>query len=215
MVAKSLGTEHARQYSVVGQNASATGDVEHVGILSDDDHLNPGKEVYVFDMAPPLRFGPPMGKMIAHAVGYLDPLEPDERNKIKLWLSELQTLGAKPGYHVLPATRSTPDPGTGRPQYRSFSCAGFVATCYKEGVGVSLIVDEPLLPEVERTLTEQIWERAHLHLPRERRNPLLQRLGLLGPGPWRVLLPAYLLHALNRARSELPYGPCPTDWKFP
>jgi hypothetical protein len=214
MVAISLGATRALQYSVIGQDASGVGDVRHVGILFDHEDLEREQHVYVFEMTPPLCVGTPIGKMVAHAVGYLD-LTPDERRGILLWLTDLQTRSVKCAYHVLPATQGTVDPGTRRAQYTSFSCAGFVASCYRDGARVSLVVEEAKLPEVERDLTAQIWERPFLHYPKERRDALMARLGLRGSGPWRVLLPGYLLHALNRARPALPYAPDRDSWHFP
>jgi hypothetical protein len=39
--------------------------------------------------------------------------------------------------------------------------------------------------------------------------------GLKGPGPWRLLLPGYLLHAVHRAGEHgLPYQPGPADCEF-
>ena len=219
MAAISLGETSALQYSVIGQDASGIGDMKHVGMLSGDcRELLRDQEVFVFEMGPPLNLDDSARKMIAHAVGFLDvPTDgfTDVQKRIALWLAEIRTRGVRCDYRVLPATQSTIDSETRRAQYQSFSCAGFVATCYRDGAGVSLVVDEAGLPEVERALTEQIWGRQYMHCAKATRDKLMDRFGLSGPGPWQVLLPGYLLHALNQARSALPYTPGQPDWKFP
>jgi len=214
MTAISLGATRALQYSVVGQDASDNGDVKHVGILSNDEDLQRHQQVLVFEMVPPKhRVGTPNGRMLAHAVGYLN-LAPEERRKFMHWLDDLKTRSVVCTYHVLPSRRDTID-SSGRGQYTEYSCAGFVATGYREGAGVSLVVEEGALPAVDRALTEQIWERPFMNYPKEQRDAKMKQYGLSGEGPWQVLLPGYLLHALNQARSALPYTPGQSDWKFP
>jgi hypothetical protein len=220
MAAISLGETCALQFSVVAQDASGIGDIALVGILFEDrPTLKRDQEVAVFDVDPPLRLGASLGKLVAHAVGYLDahagvapPTE--EQKRIALWLAELQTRGVKCGYRVMPASRDTFDPHTRRAQYQSFSCAGLVASCYRDGARVPLLVEDARLPDVARALTARIWERPFAHLEPEARDTLMKRYGLEGEGPWKVLLPGYLLHALNQPRSALPYAPKPGDWQF-
>jgi hypothetical protein len=205
-----LGETTAGKYSVIGEEASNCGDVRHVGLLAHDDDLRRGKRVRVFDMG---RHVDMNATMCAHAVGYLEGrLTEDERDGIDAWLSQLRTYNVLCDYWVKPASRADePDPG-GRIQHRWFSCAGLVASVYEEGALVKLVVEEDVFPESSLKRIAEIWGRG---FPADAFRRLMKRYGLDGEGPWRVLLPGYLLHALDKLRPELPYTPHEDDWQFP
>jgi hypothetical protein len=206
-----LGKTAAAKYSVIGEEASNCGDVWHVGLLADDDALQRDKRVRVFDMGRHLDVN---ATMCAHAVGYLDGLlTEEEREGIHAWLSQHSTESVRCHYWVKPASRAAePDPVEGRIQHRWFSCAGFVASVYEEGALVKLVAEEARFPESNFERIAGIWGR---EVQADRFRRLMKNHGLNGPGPWQVLLPGYLLHALNQRREHLPYTPDPGDWQFP
>src|SRR5262249_40642702 len=110
------------------------------------------------------------------------------------------------------------DKENGKKILRRCSCASFVAHGYKEGAGIDLVVGEELLPPVRLTTIQQVWARqfaAVLSKAKEERHRdsmagrALRALGLSGKGPWPVLLPGYLFHALNQPDhgEQAPYQP--------
>lgn len=146
------------------------------------------------------------GNMKAHAVGWIDELSTEEYGRIEDWLNELKTTTIKIEYIGFPAAEIETDKVTRRPIGRKFSCAGFVHSCFKEALGIELVAEEDL-PEVGLDLLKRVW------------GPIVEtRRGqrhLRGPGPWRVLLPSYLFHALARERSGMPHRPLQAIPCFP
>jgi len=80
---------------------------------------------------------------------------------------------------------------------------------YLSGANVSLI--HTTLPELGFDVLKRIW-RPELRDENARR--LLERCGLVGAGPWRVLVPGYVFHALRAGRTALPYSPRVEDVDF-
>ncbi len=149
--------------------------------------------------------GPPMnlpGVMRADVLGWIDDLSAEEVEGIDDWIAQMKTLVEGGGfrsftsYVVMPAVEV--DRLAARCVYRRFSCVGFVAEAYAEGAGVRL-VDETSLPEIDRPALEDVWGRQTARG--------MEFAGLAGTGPWRVLLPGYLLRAVTLSRSALPYRP--------
>jgi hypothetical protein len=144
--------------------------------------------------------------MAATAAGWIEDLSPDEEAGMELWLQDIQTrITASPNanrvrrvYTVRPAAQ-VDRAENGTCIGRRFSCAGFVERCYAEGAGISLIASEATLPEVDLQALVDIWPMAQ--------SPARGRFGLTGDGPWRVLLPAYLLHALGREQPRSAFVP--------
>lgn len=59
------------------------------------------------------------------------------------------------------------------------------------------MIDKEELPEVSRETLEAAYSEVF-------RSPdLLNRFGLQGDGPWRVVLAGYVLHALDRSSDEI------------
>lgn len=205
MTAVRLGSAQAPRHAVVG---SCNGDaVYHVGLLSEDALLTAPHESTVHHMGPPLELP---GTIATHVAGWLDDLSDDERIALDDWIAEMRRLvatGFLQGYGAYIAMPSVEyDLATGRTVTRRLSCAGFVAEGYRAGIGVQLVVVDALLPPIDRALLERVWSPRHVRIG--------SRYGLTGAGPWPVLLPGYLLHALRLPRASLPYSPTAADAEF-
>ncbi|NUQ72895.1 MAG: hypothetical protein HUU21_04995 [Polyangiaceae bacterium] len=194
------------QHAVVGECTKQNA-VSHVGILVRRQPIKDGESVAVYHMANPRDRLQLPGAMNAHAAAWLVDLIEHEHGRIENWLEEFETSAIEIEYSAFPANDVIVDKATGRPIGRKFSCAGFVQACYQEALGVRLIVPKDELPEVERGVLQLVWPA-----------PLVTRgrqYGLVGPGPWKVLLPSYLFHALSKKRAELPHKPLHPDPYFP
>lgn len=144
--------------------------------------------------------------MTADVVAWLDDLNEEEAWGISVWLNKIKTQRDLQ-YNIIPAIEVIDSIARGT-IHRSFSCAGFVACAYAEGAGVRLVVDEAELPAASVELLERIWG------PIVRRRARV-RYGLDGDGPWRVLLPGYVLAALAGGRAALPWRPSLGDADVP
>jgi hypothetical protein len=176
-------------------------------------------KIDVYDVAPPTRVGQPSatggmttGTLTAHAAAWIEMTQAELAN-MEVWLSDVRDrLAARPArsrwddYSVIPAAREIRDASTGRVVHVRYSCAGFVERCYAQGAAIDLMVDEDELPAVDLATLARIWP-AVLHHRR-------RRFGLEGEGPWKVLLPGYLLHSLARLNARVPYRPQPGDAAF-
>jgi hypothetical protein len=194
------------QYAVVGMCTEAHA-VSHVGILAAADALTHGQTVSVFHMA---NFRDRLqlpGTMTAHAVGWTHDITADELTRVEDWLQRFKTSSIGVEYWACPAEIVQKDEATGRPIGRKFSCAGFVRCCFAEALRIPLVVRDEDLPEVDVAVLKQAWPFVV--------DPRAQRYLGGGPGPWRVLLPSYLFHALAGAREALPHRPTRADPCFP
>jgi len=193
------------RHAVVG-SCSSQDTVSHVGILEHAQPIASGDKVPVFHMANPLTKLELPGKMDAHALGWLIDLGEDAYKSIKEWVEELRSGGLQIKYLAFPSYEIHKDPATGRVIRREFSCAGFVQACYEEALQIWLLVPTDELPDVARDTLELVWERALVARGRH--------YGLAGPGPWKVLLPSYLFHALSKDHADLPHKPLDPDPYF-
>ena len=96
--------------------------------------------------------------------------------------------------------------------YRRFSCVGFVIEAYRAAGIDLLITDENDLPLISYQELRRVY-------------PLLGRLatnrrkqfGIVGDGPFRIVLPGYLFHSLTRTYGVIrrkPYKPRSGDEQF-
>lgn len=203
------------RYSVVGR-CSAKHAVSHVGILADARDLKlvqMGRQLAVaaFHMANPSDKLEMPGTMQVNAVGWLHDMTPDEQASIEDWLNELKTIANTIEYWACPSRVLRKDPSTGRDIAVKFSCAGFVQHCFAEAVLVELVVCDEELPEVDVDVLKEAWPFV---VRQQHRGQAEQLLGG-GHGPWKVLLPGYLFHALKLERAALPYRPAAADPCFP
>jgi hypothetical protein len=93
-----------------------------------------------------------------------------------------------------------------------YNCAGFVVEAYRSA-GLNFIeTDEAILPNV----TKEAILAAYPDAIRFRRR--WDALGISNAGPWPVLMPGYVLHALARSTEDIrrqPYIPQSGDEMFP
>jgi hypothetical protein len=200
----SLGKVDSPRFAVIGALKQRA--VSHVGILATPGMVENGQVVFVFHMANPITRLQLPGTMDAHAVGWIEDLSAEEQCNIQDWLDELKTSSSQIRYYAYPAAEIDRDKVTGRPIGRNFSCTGFVHSCFEEALRLTLVVSEAHLPEVGIDVLRQVW------------GELVERRGLRylrGPGPWRVLLPSYLFHALTKTRAGMPHQPQHADPFFP
>ena len=193
------GMAQAPQHAVIGTQGGAA--LTHVALLANATTLACGAGVSAHHMTGPRELLQLPGAAVrSDVVAWFDgadALTSDEREGISDWIAEVRTqVGGGMSYVVLPSV--TRDLTTCRKIYCSFSCAGFVAAAYADGAGVAL-VNEKSLPGVGLPLIEQVWG---VFPPVTR-----ARAGLQGDGPWPVLLPGYLVHAMQKSRSALPHAP--------
>ena len=193
-------------HAVVGkctpQNA-----VSHVGILEGARFVSAGDKVPVFHMANAIALLELPGTMDAHALGWLVDMADEEHKSVSGWLQRIKTSSVKIDYLAFPAFETLRDKANGRTIGRKFSCAGFVQCCFEEALQVSLVVSLEHLPNVDRNLLEEVWDARIVARG--------VRYGLRGAGPWKVLLPSYIFHALNKTRTELPHNPSAAEPNFP
>ena len=197
--------ETIRPFDVVGTRSERH--LSHVAIVRERAarRVSRGGAVSVIHMTGPLRGLRDEDPQPAHVVGSMRLSKP-ERRRLEQWASRWRTSGAVVSYCVAPAhsTRSE----SGIVVKVSFSCAGFVQAGFTYAAAITL-VDEAALPDASRELLEQIWDPTIIRLA--------QRRGYLtGEGPWPVLLPAHILHALDRDDPrDSAYQPGPDDWDYP
>lgn len=201
------GQPLGRRFTIVGMHAKPGRAVCHVGLLPRDQSLRIGEEIGVYEMRPPVQVDPgpqQSNRMQADVLAWLDDLTAAEVEGMEAWVERIRvhlrerTVGYR--YQALPAYEEQLNEHGDRLLRRKFSCAGFVAQCYAAGADI-VLVDEAALPAVEGRLLEQVWARREVW----------ELVGLKGDGPWRVLLPGYLLHAARGGRSGLPYRPQASD----
>lgn len=197
------GTFPMPRFAVVGTRGGDA--IRHVALLADAREVTCGALVHAHDQAGGGGVRLPGDDVAADVCGWLDggdAVTPWEAQGIDFWIADVRTqvesgaLRNWRSYVVRPAVER--DRVSGRVVYKRFSCAGFVAEAYLEGAGIQL-VDEAHLPPVELPFTEAVWG---VYPPR-----LRGIAGLVGDGPWPVLLPAYLLHAMRLPRVSLPFQP--------
>ena len=204
------------RYDVVGEQSEREAlFVKHVALLNEDNRFTQmGDEVRVVHMGPPLE----QEKAIkVHMAGHV-PFTNDDIKEVSCWIDEItdeyndRGVDPRKQYVIHPAYKDECDPNTGVRRYRRFSCAGFILAGHLE-VDIELLqIDDESLPNVEWATIISAYPDA------ERRRQQLHKYGLEGDGPWKVVLPGYVLHALNRAEDQIrqkPYLANEGDEVFP
>ncbi len=184
-------------HDVIAQDGDSPHFIRHVGLAS-----KPGThkrdEVEVAHMGPPLLS---IASMTADAVGNAR-LTDGEIRKIKDYIdrhdSEHQAVtrvsraNISQMYcivpHVIPFREED-----GRYVRMRFSCAGFVFEAYRRAR--IRLLEESQLPLITLDQIKQAYPDSAkiLDVPKFR-----EAMGLMGSGPWPVMLCGYLLHSLNR-----------------
>lgn len=209
------GELRLEKHSIVGSHSRAggvdVGHVGHVGLLSIQFCVAPRKETPVNDMRPPLSLEAG-NSMASDVAAWLADLSVEEVRGIDRWLHLLRTqVRTNPpkyplqDYTIFPYYQKR-DPVTGR-SVDKYSCVGFVIRAYEQ-VRIILIKDDNL-PAINREVLESVYGETMIKIA-------LRKKLLEGDGPWRILLPGYVMHALAQpnARSAS-YSPQVGDWSFP
>jgi hypothetical protein len=198
------------RYSVVGMYGNG-GAVRHAAVLRRESVLTYGQEAVVAHMAPPLGLD---DLIPAHVLGRIDVLTRDEQDSLEAWLADLQTKKRIPhDYQIHPPYEAIYDPVTLILKRRRMSCVGFILLCYMEALGLDLLDrTDGEFPRIDIATLQSCFP--DLSLTRR----LLGRYGVTGNGPWPVVMPGYLMHALARFKSALrptAYLPQTSDVEFP
>ena len=84
--------------------------------------------------------------------------------------------------------------------YCRYSCAGFVLEAYRR-IHVT-ILEEDVIPAQSLDFLDEYYPGLAECSIKER-----EALGLIGTGPWRVVLPGYVLNAFNRSEKKIRQEP--------
>jgi len=188
--------------------------IDHVGLLATivPIGLTRKQNAEVYDMGD----HPALATIRADRMACISNLDAETLKEMRLWALKVIRSGSEIKYVVLPAWNvAQTDASSGAPTYASFSCAGFVERCYRDAGSIQLVVDEGSLPWIRLDTLVQIWPSRARVLGIERCRKLI---GLHGNGPWRILMPAYLFHAVyhidKNGHTAGPYQPVDGDWRF-
>ena len=198
------GPQALSRHDVVGMHADGQSRfVRHVGLHDADSRsVEVDDDVSAVHMRPPLK----RGEVIkAHVAGHV-PLTNDEIKEISAWIEEIADeyhaygASARHQFIIHPPWKDEVDPNTRVRRYRRYSCAGFVLDSHRR-VDIELLrIDEDALPEVDQQVIASVYSRAG-------RPGVLCQFGLGGNGPWNIVLPGYVLHALDRPTAQIRQGP--------
>ncbi len=217
MPVNTFGSHTAHACSIIGSyaqgDAAPKEAVDHLGLLVGEMSVDLGenKQVVVHDM----RFTLGKTTMPCGLLGTISDLEAATIIKMEQWV--LDMLGSeRKEYYVLPAsTIMKSDTSDSSPTHVKFTCAGFVERCYRDVANRKLVVDDACLPEIDLQTLLDVWANFSSLLGNARQR---MKRGLEGNGPWRVLMPAYLFHAIHHidknGRDAVPYQPIDGDWRF-
>ena len=187
-----------KQFYVCAQENAATSVVVHIGLVNEEQHsVEYGHCIAWSHVAPPFR---QVDSQEVHAVGWLSSLSESERETVQLFIvrhaEEVSNIRKEKQYVIFPSRteRSMDCP------YCRFSCAGFVVEAYRK-IDIVLL-DETMLPEQSFASLCSYYPSLREYGPKMRAS-----LGLDGNGPWRVVLPGYVLNAFNRTDDEIRQKP--------
>lgn len=190
-----------RVYDATGQfSQRATDFVRHCGLSLAEHSFASGEllEIPLVDMSPPLSDPQANTAKVVELVGGV-VLSADEQARMRLFISELwnEYKDAETGplgqYCIHPHFQEAVNDAA----VRRYSCVGFVFEAYLEA-DIEL-VDIAVLPEIDVEMLVLAYPDSERHL---RILAVRDRLNLAGDGPWPVLLPGYIFHAMNRDPSK-------------
>jgi len=206
------GTVRGETFHVVGEYG-APGIVSHVGLMHPGVTVELPNTTGAVHCEPPLRVGVEPGgeaasvsQMRTDIVAWMD-LTTEERHAMETWLSLVKTsLSAMPPasdgrrtyreYVVYPHTDVFRDKRDESIRFRRYSCVGFVFECYWDGAAIRL-VDAENVPSLQLDAISEMFVFTRQELVRS-----APHFGLTGAGPWRVLLPGYVVHSLARTNPR-------------
>jgi len=215
MPAIQLGERSASAFELIGVFGSVGSSISHVGLTAEPCIVRKDDLVPVIHMGPPLALSPPA--MINPSVLAWLPLSREEEEGLSAWLSDMSTRQQSCQYVALPSEERICDPTSKRVTGWRFSCAGFVNAAYRDGASVQLLVNEEDLPDLLFESIHEIWSHIDERVAQNEIifRSLMRRFGICGAGPWKILAPGFLIHALNAGRGALPYSPIGSDINFP
>ena len=218
MPAARLGSSpvDVERFDIFGIDAAGGANfVAHVGLSANAyAQFNAGNEAELIHMQPPLARGP---SLIAPETWATALLTIDEERRIDLFIDE--RIEEHRANHVRRFSQYVIRPhavahreADGTAVFWLYNCAGFVVEAYRSA-GLNFIeTDETILPSV----TKEAILAAYPDAIRFQRR--WDALGIPGDGPWPVLMPGYLVHALARSTEDIrrqPYIPRSGDEAFP
>ena len=204
----------AGRYDVIGTYSESSDKfVTHVAQYNEETGtVDNDQDVGVVHMRPPFEL---FGKTKANAIGTV-PLTNEERREIETWISEevedeykRWDVNKLDQYHIHPPWKDVRDRNRPTRRYRKYSCAGFVIYAYGQVEIDLLAIEEKDLPEVSFETLSLAYD------PISR--GILKRFGVTNPDKCHIVLPGYVLHALNRSDHEIRQGPYvaqPGDERF-
>lgn len=218
MPARRLDNQRAelRLFDVVGCDAESEPNfIRHVALS--EVHCD---DAVVDVELPVIHMGPPLARtargVAVQTIGSAW-LTVDEQEQIRVYADELfmelkaEKVRRIQQYVILPhfVERSEQIP------CRRYSCAGFAIEAYRSA-GIHLIVsDAEQLPPIDLPVLERAYPDQSGRL---RDEALRKHFGLIGDGPWRVVLAGYVMNSLDRSADEIrkvPYQPSIGDGYFP
>ena len=216
MPAIPLGVRSASAFELIGEFGSVGSSISHVGLTAEPCIVRKDDPVPAIQMGPPLALSPPAMINNPSVLAWL-PLSREEEEGLSAWLSDMSTRQQSCHYVALPSEERIFDPTSNRVTGWSFSCAGFVNAAYRDGASVQLLMNEEDLPDLSFESIQEIWSHLYEQVGQNeiKFRKLMRRYGICGPGPWKILAPGFLVHALNAGRGALPYSPIGSDINFP
>lgn len=206
------------RFDVFGQRSGALrAFICHTGLSGDACSVSGLDPIFAVHMRPPLES---QGRCYIDLYGRLEDITDDERLSIDCFIEELQEEyeaqrqrdGERDHYIIHPHTNEVLA-NNGTLLFTQYSCAGFVMAAYEQ-IGVSLLcTEESVLPEIDWLDMIRLY-----HDLDGVEQATRVRLGLEGDGPWRIVLPGYLFHSLQRDTTTIrnePYEPCAADRLYP
>ncbi len=211
-------TLQGEQFSLVAMYGADGRGVCHVALLADACDVGPNAVVRVYHASPPIEAGQPdeagdpiVGQVQANILARFE-LTPAQRKAVERNLAYIRTRvphrRPKSSLEKLASYVALPPENDDGPHLR-VSCSGFILRALR-WIFPFEIVDTGGLPEVDLILLRRIWDPHWVESP-----ALRVRIGLGGSGPWRVLLPGYLVHAHTPDAPVAAYVAQPGDEDYP
>lgn len=179
------------QYWVCARESRSRDFVHHVGLSSETQLVKYGDEASWTHMAPPFQSGHRKVNLIAWV-----NLTAEDQECIALFIEQyaedIKDVNEEDQYIIFPC-RSSP---TIDHPYDRFSCAGFVLEAYKS-IGFHLL-DINSVPENDLEYLCRYYSSPSLQDVSFR-----EKLGLIGAGPWPVVLPGYVLNSFTRDDEQI------------
>lgn len=190
-------------------NSDASYFIRHIGLRGPEDETDSAKSPpSMYHMSPPIMLEEIEDLEPDHS--FFADLEISHIRKLETFIAshKLQVDAAKrrprggtdwDEYIVLPHWQRSGDDG---PTFRRYSCAGFVFEAYKWAEITLVKADE--LPDVDYHIVSPIYLRGK---SKESTKRIRSEYGLSGEGPWKILLPGYIVHSFLRDSPSIISGP--------